>query len=178
MSSLLETYARVAGRDVVDRLQQLAAQMEGLRVVHVNSTREGGGVAEILRKMLPLMRELGLASVDKNRGYPSADFPQVRRAHVYTTYAATWAETMLLDDAAALALAEEFIEAFGARFGHGGYLDRIAPEMLYLAAYAAAGLGLRCEASQYLDWMVTQYPDTQDADELAAAADRMAGSCE
>jgi len=57
---LLELYAKVAGRDVVEHLKQLAKLLQGVKVVHVNSTREGGGVAEILRKLVPLMQLLGL----------------------------------------------------------------------------------------------------------------------
>ena len=38
----------------------MAGRLAGLRVVHVNSTRKGGGVAEILEAMVPLMRALGL----------------------------------------------------------------------------------------------------------------------
>ncbi|MBD3163084.1 MAG: glycosyltransferase [Candidatus Eisenbacteria bacterium] len=34
-----------------------------MRVVHLNSTREGGGVAEILDRLVPLKRELGLDTV-------------------------------------------------------------------------------------------------------------------
>lgn len=60
MGSLLEAYAEVAGHDVVNQLRQLAGLLENRRVVHVNSTREGGGVAEILNKMVPLMQELGI----------------------------------------------------------------------------------------------------------------------
>lgn len=60
MSSMLEQYAAVAGEDVVHQLQLLAKPMKGLRVVHVNSTLQGGGVAEILVKLVPLMCELGL----------------------------------------------------------------------------------------------------------------------
>ena len=59
MSSLQE-YADVAGRDVVDHLRQLAALLKGTKVVHVNSTRVGGGVAEILMKLVPLKEELGI----------------------------------------------------------------------------------------------------------------------
>ncbi|MEJ2633832.1 MAG: glycosyltransferase [Calditrichia bacterium] len=58
--NILDKYAEVTGVDVVEHLRQLAAPMKGLRVVHVNSTRIGGGVAEILHKMVPLMQELGL----------------------------------------------------------------------------------------------------------------------
>lgn len=60
MISLLDAYAPVAGRDVVDHLRQMAAKLSGLKVVHVNSTRVGGGVAEILNKLVPLMCDLGL----------------------------------------------------------------------------------------------------------------------
>lgn len=59
-TGILESYAAVAGREVVDHLRQLARRFEGIRIVHVNSTREGGGVAEILTKLLPLSRELGI----------------------------------------------------------------------------------------------------------------------
>lgn len=59
-SSLLDTYRSIAGEDVVDHLRQLALSLSGLRVVHVNSTRVGGGVAEILTKLVPLKRELGI----------------------------------------------------------------------------------------------------------------------
>jgi trehalose synthase len=58
--SLLDRYGEVAGAEVIDHLRQLAAPLQGLRIVHVNSTREGGGVAEILHKMVPFMEELGL----------------------------------------------------------------------------------------------------------------------
>jgi len=62
MNDLLERYAEVAGHDVVDHLRQLVAPLKGMKVVHVNSTREGGGVAEILIKMIPLMEALGLST--------------------------------------------------------------------------------------------------------------------
>lgn len=60
MSELLNAYAKVAGEDAVDKLKQLAAPMKGKKFVHVNSTRVGGGVAEILMKIVPLMNELGI----------------------------------------------------------------------------------------------------------------------
>ena len=60
MISLLELYAEVAGQDVVDHLRQLSRPLAGMKVIHVNSTRVGGGVAEILDKLVPLMQELGI----------------------------------------------------------------------------------------------------------------------
>ena len=60
MSNLLSQYAEVAGQRAVDQLRCLAEPLQGKRIVHVNSTKEGGGVAEILHKLVPLSRELGL----------------------------------------------------------------------------------------------------------------------
>lgn len=56
----LSDYAGVVGEDVIDHLRQLAAPLKGMKVVHVNSTRQGGGVAEILSWLIPLQRELGM----------------------------------------------------------------------------------------------------------------------
>jgi trehalose synthase len=57
---LLDRYEEVVGPAEVQRLRQLAARLGNRRIVHVNSTRAGGGVAEILGWMVPLMQELGL----------------------------------------------------------------------------------------------------------------------
>jgi trehalose synthase len=60
MKSSLQSYAQIAGQDVIDHLHQLADRLKGQKVVHINSTRKGGGVAEILHKMVPFMKELGI----------------------------------------------------------------------------------------------------------------------
>jgi trehalose synthase len=60
MSNLLQRYGKTAGEDVIKHLQKLALPLRGMKVVHVNSTRVGGGVAEILEKLVPLTYELGI----------------------------------------------------------------------------------------------------------------------
>ena len=60
MESLLEQYAHVVGNEVIDHLRQLANPLRGIKILHINSTKEGGGVAEILHRLIPLKRELGI----------------------------------------------------------------------------------------------------------------------
>ena len=56
----IEPYRNIAPRGTVDFLLRLASRVQGRRFVHVNSTREGGGVAEILNRLVPIMRDLGI----------------------------------------------------------------------------------------------------------------------
>jgi len=44
----------------MDDLRLLAQRLEGKTVQHINSTAMGGGVAEILNRMVPLLKELGV----------------------------------------------------------------------------------------------------------------------
>jgi trehalose synthase len=60
MTSLLEAYAAIIGEENIDHLRQLAAPLKGMKILHVNSTKVGGGVAEMLITLVPLERELGL----------------------------------------------------------------------------------------------------------------------
>src|SRR5215207_9953634 len=56
----LDLYERSAGAEAVAQLRELAAPLDGARILHVNATPYGGGVAEILRSEIPLLRNLGL----------------------------------------------------------------------------------------------------------------------
>ena len=59
-TATLAAYEPIAGKSVIDELRQLAGHLAGKRILMVNSTRTGGGVAEILTRMVPLLSELGL----------------------------------------------------------------------------------------------------------------------
>jgi len=58
--SELKDYVPVVGQAVVDDLRLLAERLRGKRVQHINSTAVGGGVAEILSRMVPLLKEIGV----------------------------------------------------------------------------------------------------------------------
>ncbi|MEJ7841413.1 MAG: glycosyltransferase [Rubrobacter sp.] len=57
-----ELYEASAGAERVEQLRELAAPLRGVRVLHVNATPYGGGVAEILRSEIPLLRDLGIVA--------------------------------------------------------------------------------------------------------------------
>lgn len=56
----LSDYEPIVGPQVMEELKLLSKNLAGKKVIHVNSTSVGGGVAEILDRMVPLMNELGL----------------------------------------------------------------------------------------------------------------------
>lgn len=56
----IDAYVASAGEEAVEELRALAAPLRGARVLHLNATPYGGGVAEILRSEIPLLRDLGL----------------------------------------------------------------------------------------------------------------------
>jgi len=60
MAKLLKAYEATVDPAAIRQLRQLAENLAGTKVVHVNSTRIGGGVAEILAWLVPLMNDLGL----------------------------------------------------------------------------------------------------------------------
>ena len=59
-TKLLGDYASIATRGLMDQIKELAAPLEGKRVLHLSATAFGGGVAEINYTLVPLMRDAGL----------------------------------------------------------------------------------------------------------------------
>lgn len=56
----LADYRSIVRRDLYEEIQDLSTRLEGARVLHINATSFGGGVAEILYTLVPLMRDAGL----------------------------------------------------------------------------------------------------------------------
>lgn len=56
----IEEYRPIIGDDALDEILTLASDLRGARVLHVNATAFGGGVAEILATLVPLMNDVGL----------------------------------------------------------------------------------------------------------------------
>ena len=105
LPSLAERYQPLIGARATERLLKKARRLKGLKVLHVNSTRQGGGVAEILSSMTPLMNSLGIDAkwlvidgspeffeLTKNihnglQGDPIQIPPEARRLHRTTAHA-------------------------------------------------------------------------------------------
>ena len=54
----LEDYRPIIGDSKTEEILSLARQLRGARVLHLNATAFGGGVAEILNSLLPLLQDL------------------------------------------------------------------------------------------------------------------------
>lgn len=60
MVATLADYKSLIGQEVVDEIKEMGERLKGVRVVHVNSTKVGGGIVEILENLIPLLRESGV----------------------------------------------------------------------------------------------------------------------
>jgi len=60
MAVALDDYQEIVGPGVIGELRSLAERVRGRVMQHINSTAVGGGVAEILMRFIPLLRELGI----------------------------------------------------------------------------------------------------------------------
>jgi len=75
----LENYAELLGAGEIEELRALAKPLRGRRIEMINSTAVGGGVAEILNRLIPLAEELDLSiQWDVLRG--AEDFFDVTKA--------------------------------------------------------------------------------------------------
>jgi trehalose synthase len=65
----LRDYEPIVGSDIIDELELIASKLPPILIQNINSTAVGGGVAEILMRMVPLLQELGIkASWDVIKG--------------------------------------------------------------------------------------------------------------
>ncbi|UCD14936.1 MAG: glycosyltransferase [Candidatus Omnitrophota bacterium] len=56
----VESYRDIAPQGTIDLIYNLAGRLRNKSLLHVNSTRFGGGVAEMLHRLLPLFSNLGI----------------------------------------------------------------------------------------------------------------------
>lgn len=77
----LAAYADLVGAAAIAELRGLAAPLRGVRVLHLNATPYGGGVAELLRSLVPLLCDLGLQAEWRILSGGPAFFEVTKRIH-------------------------------------------------------------------------------------------------
>jgi len=78
----LDDHAPYAGEAAIADARRLGRGLEGARVLHVSSTPYGGGVAELLHTIIPLMRDAGLdAQWFVMNGAPGEFFEATKKIH-------------------------------------------------------------------------------------------------
>ncbi|MFI5045978.1 MAG: glycosyltransferase [Acidimicrobiia bacterium] len=77
----VSSYEASSGADTIAGLRDLAAPLRGCRVLHVSATPYGGGVAEILRSQIPLLRDLGIDAAWKLISGDEAFFRVTKAMH-------------------------------------------------------------------------------------------------
>ena len=75
----LDAYRPYMEPGLADELTSLASELRGARVLHLNATAIGGGVAEILQSMVPLFNALGIATERVVINPTEAEFFQVTK---------------------------------------------------------------------------------------------------
>jgi trehalose synthase len=61
-STNVDNYRPLVGDALIDEIIELAGELAGIRLCHINSTAAGGGVAELLGRHIPLLQALGLST--------------------------------------------------------------------------------------------------------------------
>ena len=79
--SILEAYSSLLGKKQINLLRKKAQNFEKKRILHVNSTKFGGGVAEILQNMIPLMEELEINADWKVFSAPESFYDISKKMH-------------------------------------------------------------------------------------------------
>lgn len=59
----IEDYIPIVGNAVIDDLKRVAEKLKNKKIKNINSTPVGGGVAEILSRIVPLLNELGVKTI-------------------------------------------------------------------------------------------------------------------
>lgn len=80
-SKRLTDYVEIIGEPEYAALRTLGASVAGTRVRHVNATAYGGGVAEILQNLVPLLRDVGVDASWSVLDAPAAFYDVTKKLH-------------------------------------------------------------------------------------------------
>jgi len=56
----IDAYTAIVGEEKIERVQKIAGRLSGLKLLELNSSAQGGGVAEMLYSSIPFLNRLGI----------------------------------------------------------------------------------------------------------------------
>jgi trehalose synthase len=77
----LEAYAPLVGEEKVERLHRVAERLKGLKLLELNATAQGGGVAEMLYSSIPFLNALGIEAEWKTICGPKEYYESTKSLH-------------------------------------------------------------------------------------------------
>ncbi len=77
----LKDYEKIVGQEVIEKIEKEVLPIKGKKVLHINSTLKGGGVAEMLQSLIPLMSDTGLDADWKIINAPYEFFTVTKKFH-------------------------------------------------------------------------------------------------
>ncbi len=77
----LTEYSRILSSRKIERLLEISSRLKGVKVVDINATATGGGVAEMLYSAVPFMNELGIEDEWKVVDGPKEYFECTKSLH-------------------------------------------------------------------------------------------------
>jgi trehalose synthase len=80
-ASPLEAYTSILGEERIERLQKVAQRLKGLKMLGLNATANGGGVAEMLYSAVPFLNTLGIETEWKVVCGPKEYFECTKELH-------------------------------------------------------------------------------------------------
>ncbi|MFC2001121.1 glycosyltransferase [Chloroflexota bacterium] len=77
----LQDYSSILGEEKLEKLQRAAQRLEGLKLLEINATAQGGGVAEMLYSAIPFLNMLGIETEWKIIHGNNEYFEYTKRLH-------------------------------------------------------------------------------------------------
>ncbi len=77
----IEKYKGIIPSHLFKEIKKIAKDLKGLKVVHVNAAPRGGGVAEIIQSLVPLMKGVGLKAAWHNNPPGEKFFTLTKQIH-------------------------------------------------------------------------------------------------
>ena len=77
----IDQYRAIVGNEEIEKIMIISEELKNISITHVNSTAFGGGVAEILYSLVPLMNSIGIKTIWEVIEAPLEFFNVTKKIH-------------------------------------------------------------------------------------------------